>query len=425
MSGLDTAGEAPTSTVALATVSLRRLPYPYRAMLAICSDLDQTPDFQTYRLTMRYLNTTESTSMGRGVGLEVGNSIYFDMPDDQFAYWNTDESAREVIRAMIRSGHIDCLHSFGDLASSRAHAARALAELDRHGLRIPVWVDHSRAPTNFGRDLTRGGGDRVGYEAYHADLTVAHGVRFVWRGRVTSIIGQDVPVGFGGILNRSHLAASSKTLGKEITKRVLGHCGSRKYEMHLPNRVIQRSFLGDGQPVWEFIRCNPHWGGVSCGETADGLSHVLTHEMLTHLVRREGICVLYTHLGKVSDPRRPFDGAAREVLTDLAARRDAGALLTTTTHRLLRYLLVRDHLSYQTARGNGKLTITIDAVDDPVSGPRCPAADELQGITFVSRGTGYVDLHRRDLRPVPHQVFRQGDVTYVTIPWSPLTPPDI
>src|SRR5688500_14469800 len=88
-------------------LKFRRFPYPYRAMLAICSDLDETPDAQTYYELMRFMNTTEETSMGPGAGLEVGNTIYFDMPDGQFAYWNTDERGRAMARALIRSGHID------------------------------------------------------------------------------------------------------------------------------------------------------------------------------------------------------------------------------------------------------------------------------------------------------------------------------
>ena len=107
------------SDQATANVRLRRFPYPYRAMLAICSDLDETPDRHVYWETMKFLNTTEETTMGSGVGLEVGNSIYFDMPPDQFAYWNTDDAGREMVRSLIQSGHIDCLHSYGDLATTR------------------------------------------------------------------------------------------------------------------------------------------------------------------------------------------------------------------------------------------------------------------------------------------------------------------
>jgi len=85
-------------------VRLRQLPYPYLAMMVICSDLDETPDRDVYYEIMRFLNTTEETDMGPGVGLEVGNSIYFDMPPDQFAYWNTDDVGREMVRTLIRSG---------------------------------------------------------------------------------------------------------------------------------------------------------------------------------------------------------------------------------------------------------------------------------------------------------------------------------
>ena len=66
-------------------IKLRKYPYPYQAMLAICSDLDETPNKEIYFETARYLNTTEETSLGKGVGLEVGNTIYFDMPENNFS----------------------------------------------------------------------------------------------------------------------------------------------------------------------------------------------------------------------------------------------------------------------------------------------------------------------------------------------------
>ena len=45
-------------------VTLRAFPYPYKAALAVCSDLDETPDPGVYWQTMRFLNTTEATPMG-------------------------------------------------------------------------------------------------------------------------------------------------------------------------------------------------------------------------------------------------------------------------------------------------------------------------------------------------------------------------
>jgi len=46
-------------------VQLKQFPYPYRSMLAIRSDLYETPDKQVYMEMMRFLNTTETTAIVR------------------------------------------------------------------------------------------------------------------------------------------------------------------------------------------------------------------------------------------------------------------------------------------------------------------------------------------------------------------------
>ena len=75
--------ERPRAGTAL-RVERRRFPYPYRALLAICSDLDETTDGTAYHELMRFLNTAGESALGPGAGLEVGNSIFFDMPPGQF-----------------------------------------------------------------------------------------------------------------------------------------------------------------------------------------------------------------------------------------------------------------------------------------------------------------------------------------------------
>jgi hypothetical protein len=304
-------------------------------MLAICSDLDETPDSRVYWEITRYLNSDEITPMGPGLGLETGNSIYFDMEPDQFAYWNADDRGRAMVRDLVRSGHIDSIHSYGDLATTRAHAGRALEELERHGCRLGVWIDHSIAPTNFGADIMRGRGDVVGDAAYHADLTCGFGVRYVWRGRITSVIGQDVPRSLEGILDRAHVVAAARTLAKEWAKGWLGRLGNRKYAIHTPNEVLRHTRLRDGQPVWEFLRTNPYWGGVERSASAAGLAAVLCPRFLDTLVERGGVALIYTHLGKVTEQREPLPPATREALRLLASYRESGRILVTTTRRLL------------------------------------------------------------------------------------------
>ncbi len=404
-------------------VRLRSIPYPYRSALAICSDLDETPNRQVYLESMRFLNTTAQTSMGPGVGLEVGNTIYFEMPDDQFAYWNTDDEGREMVRTLIRSGHVDCLHSFGDLAATRADAGRSLDDLDRHGCRLQVWIDHAVAPTNFGADIMKGRGDLPGASAYHADLTCDAGVRFVWRGRVTSVIGQNVPWSLGGIARTAAPGASARTIGKEASKRAFAKLGSPKYAMHDDNALLREASLRDGRPVYEFLRSNPHVGGVSSNDTAKGIGDVLTAGMLDRLVSRRAATIVYTHLGKIRSHAEPFDAAAREAFRRVARLQDEQQLLVTTTRRLLGYgaALKRIEGTRRTEiDGATWIDLRVRANERPLE----PA--DLSGLTVYvqdpSRARLFVDGHEilTLMRNAPDETG-QGSVT---IPWTKLEFPE-
>ncbi len=362
-------------------VQLRPIPYPYCAMLAICSDLDETPDRQVYWEIMRFLNTTEETAMGPGIGLEVGNSIYFNMSQSQFAYWNTDDTGREIVRSLIHSGHIDCLHSYGDLAATRIHAARALDELDRHDCKLQVWVDHGKVPTNFGSDIMQGHGDEPGHHAYHADLATQYGIKYIWCGRVTSVTGQDIPSRLGGIFNWKHPVRSGQTLLKEVTKQKVAQKGNGKYAMHWPNETSRTIVLRDERPVYEFMRCNPHWGGVSSCEEGRNIGEVLTRDFLNRLIDRGGTCILYTHLGKIDDPKVPFNYEAVKAFHRLTQAHIEGKILVTTTRRLLGFRRAVREIASNTTRDESGLSIDINTRSGANSiGELCDA--DLNGLTF-------------------------------------------
>jgi len=406
-------------------VTVCRYPHPYRAMLAICSDLDSTPDWRAYLEIMRFLNTTDATAMGQGVGLEVGNSIYFDQRPEEFAYWNTDDAGRAMVRALIRSGHIDCLHSYGNLAITREHAGRALDELARHDLRLEVWVDHGWSPTNFGPDIMFGHGDEPGHPAYHADLTIPFGIRYVNRGRTSSMLGQNVKPSLGSLLTLRHPLRSARTLAKEFAKRVLARCGSERYAMHGPNRLMRVSNLRDGRLVYEFLRSNPHWGGVSSCDTGEDLGEVLTEGMFRRLAARRGVCVLYTHLGKFRDRPGPFPESTQAALRRLATLRQSGEIMVTTTHRLLRFLAVRDSLGFRAERIGDSVIVTIEAVADPIQGTRRPQLEEVQGITFEVSHSGPVELRLHGTGRITSTMVRKGNTTFVGVPWQSLVLPSL
>jgi hypothetical protein len=403
----------------------RAFPYPFRAMMSICSDLDETPDEGVYRETIRFLNGTKTTAMGPGLGLEVGNTMYFDMPKGQFSYWNAGEKGRDIVRLLMRSGHIDCLHSFGDLATSRAHAEKALEELERHGCKLRVWVDHGVAPSNFGSDIMRGAGDVPASASYHADLTFGYGVRYVWVGRVTSVVGQDVPRRLKNIFDAAHPFASGKTLLKEGVKDLLAETVGGKYAMHAGNNVLREVALRDGRRTLEFIRCNPHPGGISSCDTADGLGCVLTPKVLDLLEERGGACILYTHLGKVRDRENPLRGETLIALRNLAERVRGGRILLTTTRRLLEYASTRRSLGFRVTREGDWTLLHLEgpAGEDPAG--REAAAPE--GWTFYVEDPEKTRLFHNGLE-VPALNRNPSDSTgnrSVSVPWTPLRMPEI
>jgi hypothetical protein len=405
-------------------VTVRPVPWPYRAMLAICSDLDETPDAQVYFAISRFLNTTDQTAMGRGVGLEVGNTIFFDMAPGQFSYWGASEDDRERVRTLIRSGHIDAIHSWGDLATERQHAEHNLAELQKHDCRLEVWIDHSKAPSNFGPDIMQGSGDLPSSRSYHADLTLAYGVRYVWRGRTTGLTAQDAPIrpqSFAPILRSSRPGTSAYAALKEAVKIGLGGLGRPRWAMYAANRVCRPSTLRDGRKVWEFLRTNPSWGGPGESATAAGVEDVLTKRMLDRLIGSEGVAIVYTHLGKVRDAQRPFGPGTEAAFRALARLHHEKKVFVTTTRRLLGYRTLRDALSWRAAYEGDRIVITLESVNDPVTGPRAVAASELDGLTFGVPGRRPAELRLADGTPLPADVFPgEGGTSWLSIRWRPL-----
>lgn len=393
------------------SVTVRRIPYPYWAMLAICSDLDDTPDQHAYFETMRFLNTTETTTMGQGVGLEVGNTIYFDMPCGQFSYWNVNDKGRDRIRSLIQSGHIDCLHSYGDLATTRAHAERALAELSKYDCRLDVWIDHGTAPSNFGNDIMRGEGDVLGSPVYHADLTTDYGIKYVWIGRVTSVIGQDVRRRLLRIWNQKHPITSARTLSKEFTKGLLAYSGSSKYAMHGPNQILKDTQLRSGQKVYEFMRSNPHWGGVSFNDSANGLTEVLSEITLSHLIEREGVSIIYTHLGK-GNRYEPFSPSTKKAL-GLLARYSQDKILVTTTSRLLRYCRAIRDINLSISKSSEHIEIDVLTKD---------SEKDLSGLSIYTPipEKTHITINGSEVKFFRRNAPDHNGQPSVSLPWLPL-----
>lgn len=401
-------------SVSSGTVALRDLPYPYDGLLAICSDLDETTDHKTYLEIAAFLNTARDTAMGKGVGLEVGNTMYFDMAPGEYSFWNASDQERDELIQLMRSGHVDCFHSFGDTATSRKHAARALGYIESHNCQLRVWIDHAVAPSNIGADIMQGQGDLAGSAPYHTDLTIPHGVEYVWTGRVTSVIGQGVRRRLGRIGNWRQPVKSFVTIGKEFVKGLLGIIPGSRYAFHRENSLLRERDLRDGQRVLEFFRCNPNPCGVSAGDRGDRLYEALTDQMLDTLVSRRGTSILYTHLGKLTGSEGIFPPQTVAALENLAVRRDAGDVLVASTVRVLDYHRMLSQIQWRCATVDGRLEIHIDSPGQVLDGLTFEVYPS-QDVSMFCNGELIDDTERFELR---------GEAgVAVSIPWRSLTYP--
>jgi hypothetical protein len=337
-------------------LSLRAFPVPFRAMLALCSDIDATTPYQ-FAAIHRFLNTREETDMGMGLGLDVGDSFWMFMGTDValrtdrhgsgqdavmtwFAGTSEELKDADLIVYYYEKGWIDSIHSWGDFnrvdenefTFRREMAERGAAALSERGVRTTIWINHGNAANsqNFeagSRDTHRQGA-RPGTGSYHADITVpALGIKYIW------------------------FSDNDTRFGR--------------------HDILYPVTLADGQKVWGFRRYTPGW-------SIWFLQDQLSDDNLDAIVREGFPVVVAQHFGG-TDLWRPFTDVAADALRGLAERHHGGEILVARTSRMLEYLRVRDHLVYE----RSETAINILGIDDPQLGYDAnPPLEYLRGITF-------------------------------------------
>lgn len=369
-------------------VSLRKFPFPYKAALSIAHDIDLTTGYYEFIEIQKFLHTDNITTIGKGIDLDIGGSfLFYENPEQTISYFNITDDERKNFIKLIKSGYLDFIHSYGKKPDFiRADALRALTELNSYNLHLDVWVDHTKTIDNFGNDVTRGEGDLPSSSAYHADITIPYGIKFVWMGRVTQVVGQGTPVkpsNYWAIYDNHHSYATIKNSLIELAKQVLGVLGNHKYALHGNNDLVNVVSLDDGQKVFEFMRYDGSWVGVaSTGDNAKGLPYVISERNLNRLIEQKGFMIVYTHLGENSEFKNFFPEETVNAFRLLSNKFNSGEIYVTTTSRLLNYYVNHKYLEWEVVRHNNLLNIQIKGVDDPVKGYWVPTVDDLQGLTF-------------------------------------------
>ena len=400
-------GQAPV------VYGLRKFPYPYRAMLAISSDAD-SETLRKFNLVHEFINTTQMTPLGRGLGLDFADSFFMYNGDnlpgyvdinhepmsDELSYFKgvSDQPyAASVINHYIHVGWIDTMHSYGDFSQvdqrktlfSRQLAIQAIDALKENGDFITVWTDHGNESNvdNFGSygkapfsSYQQGANPWSKY--YHTDLTIPYGIKFVW---------PDL---------------SSDEFGMKS--------------------VIFPLTLPDGRHVWGFWRYT-NSGYNSMGDplwnwTPYHLAEQLTPAHLHELERLHEYSIVAQHLSGTIYPG-VLPQSAVNALRLLAKEYHDGRILVTRTSRLLQYNVTQQYVSYDVTYSGGEAYIHIRENLDPVLGAHVPSINEIRGLTFYTSNPARTVIEIGDT-PIPPSLVQDnksdGVHPSVSVKWFPV-----
>ncbi|WP_411681754.1 hypothetical protein [Clostridium thailandense] len=349
---------------------LRKFPYPYSAMLAICSDIDDTT-LEEFRNYHRFLNTKEKTDAGEGIGLDVGDSMWMYMADNVKykvdKYGNGVDSIMTYFKGIsksekhnsneivhfYKSGWIDCLHSFGDFSTKnekgtsfkRDLASNAWQTLKSDNIKPVVWINHGNKSNrqNFGAYSTSSfmnyqQGDNPKSYYYHTDLTIPNGIKYVWNSLNDNNFGHDYPL----------------------------------YEIS----------LRDGAKVWGFYRYTNDLvnGKIDWTWVPKYLHKQLSQSNLDSIVTNKQYSIVGQHLGVDAEDLYSDDNI--KSLRLLKQYENDGKIVVTKTSRLLNYANAHKYLMYNKVTNDDLTYINITSINDPIFGKYVPNIDNVRGITF-------------------------------------------
>lgn len=332
---------------------LRKYPYPYRAALALCSDIDDCgPD--------RFVEIHEH--LNGKLGLDVADSFFFRASPDQLNW----RDHRDVVLEGLRRGWIDTLHGYGDFnrtgGFTRAVAAEGLAELKAAGFTLEIFTNHGDVHNAQNVCHTGGRGDVKDAPEYHADLLWEHGVRFVWPTWLTHLVGQDRDSG-AWEWTRDYPGASP---ARRTAATILGAIGFNGFIDPYPGNELVRGYsLRDGRRVYAFRR-----HGWWRRDDVTALRELIAPSRILQLIAAGGAAIVYVHLGRNWSPIPEFEQL-----------RQFPDLWVARTSRLLRFVAVREGVRWKASGA----TVTLEPKEGLLLDPLRPA--DLVGISFEGATT--------------------------------------
>jgi hypothetical protein len=373
----------------------RNYPYPYKAWLTISNDPDNTD--------IKIWNELDELIFNR-LRLPWANSIFL-------SSYNLNLPAQVNLKdhPEIAAQPTDTIHTWGDFVHggargfSRADALSGMALLEHHGIRPLVWVDHSRFTGNllhghsWGSRPVHKDSTGITYEVheYTLDLIDQTGIRYVWDGGLTEVIGQDRKRSIwdqqpGKSKARALLSGIKRKIKEKIIEFTKGPAqkGNELYFTHL---------FPDGRTLYCFQRYGK-WRNADIM----GLSKQISKKTVDTLIKHQGVMVAYTHLGKKNPELKGDSHVPDETLKCLEhvkKRMDEGALNFSSLSDLLDYLVIRDHMVIEGS--------VVDFRTDGIRFSQMVPQDLLRQSFSLEGVSNHLEVEvRLDGKPLPHVIVQ-------------------
>ena len=410
-------------------VELLPLPWPYKSAMAISSDIDDCPP-ELFGHIHTFLNTEEETPMGRGLGLEISDSLWLWSHDNHLVSLLDDENKlrnySNKLASLCHSGWIDAFHSMGDFNTvsgfTRDKAGLGYKILNDLGIRLETYINHGNRQNhqNFSCRLANSYlGDDPDSKYYHSDLALEHGIRFYWWDELV-----DTPLSCLKPSAASSLRLFLDSTIKNSIKTVMGKGKSTRSRESLKELMVPYQ-LKDANSLWAFTRYNYYPGDLWARPGRHSFKHQLREEFLQELISQAGYAVLYTHFGQPQwqEGDDILDGENLAALKRLQQLYQDKEILVAATGRLLNYWLISKYLMWSSEESQNELVININGIDEPVSGKQNITPEQLEGITFRHRSKKNVKILLQDQEVEGYKTQENNDEAIVYFPWQKLALP--
>lgn len=318
-------------------------PFPYKAWFSLASD----PDF-TFIHDWHELNDF----IWKELQLPLANSLFVKSVNA-----NLPGQVNLVDHPEIAQQAHDTIHTWGDYmharkqAFDREDALEAIALLKQHNIHPLVWIDHSKFSGNLLHNAQGGAipetKDMSGHTyknyVYTLDLIYQLGIRYIWNGGLSSVIGQNRRLGAREYFNQvypSRFKANMKWLMHLLLPKGL----HKKFKVHVPNNNLMRKHtFPDGHTLYVFERYGK-W------KDADiyGLANTIKPSNIKHLIKCGGQMIAYTHLGKripgTEQEKQHIPENTRVALRHIKSCFDQEQLMVSSVSELLDYCVLREHI---------------------------------------------------------------------------------